>query len=403
MLISYSVSNFKSIRNKEEISFKPKPLKSKKEILKNDLLPVISIYGPNGGGKSSLIHSFGYLVLLLRKVGNDRRMMDTFLNDLSIYRNSSKKDDPTEWEIECKVDQYIFRYYISVSKDRILSEELQYKNNYNEKYKNIFIYKDGEIILDKELFRNYNKLPLNQINGSIFGYLSLLGVDIELFKIFSKEVKKFYHMGDPSMFSEKHDRTSGIVTYNCLNVTILKENKDILLSVLKDVDMNVNDVEFVKEVYSGNDMIFLCKTIAGKNVKINFISESEGTKKLIQLISLLIIVFRDGGVLFIDELDSQFHTKLLGYIINLFYSKNNKESQLVYTSHDMATLSSEYFRKDQIYFAALNESNFTDLICLNDFGQEIREASSFSKKYLSGDLGYDPYITKAIENEFKFK
>jgi hypothetical protein len=98
----------------------------------------------------------------------------------------------------------------------------------------------------------------------------------------------------------------------------------------------------------------------------------------------------------IDELDSALHTKLLKYIIKLFNSKEmNKESQLIYTSHDMPTLNKENFRRDQIYFCAINESYFSNIISLKDIG--ARNDDKYYKKYLEGKYGYDPYIDYSIK------
>lgn len=58
MLLTYSVKNFKSIKNKSTIDFQSKSIKEHKEhLINNDILPIISIYGPNGGGKSCIIES----------------------------------------------------------------------------------------------------------------------------------------------------------------------------------------------------------------------------------------------------------------------------------------------------------------------------------------------------------
>jgi hypothetical protein len=46
------------------------------------------------------------------------------------------------------------------------------------------------------------------------------------------------------------------------------------------------------------------------------------------------------------------------------FTKNNKGAQLIFSSHDMPTLSSSIFRKDEIYFAAINDSKFTSIISL---------------------------------------
>lgn len=72
--------------------------------------------------------------------------------------------------------------------------------------------------------------------------------------------------------------------------------------------------------------------------------------------SYFFVGIKNGWIFVIDELDSRLHTKLLGYIIDLFHSKENRRSQIIFTSHDMNTLDSKYLRKDEVYFVALNEN-----------------------------------------------
>jgi hypothetical protein len=60
-------------------------------------------------------------------------------------------------------------------------------------------------------------------------------------------------------------------------------------------------------------------------------------------------------------------------------------------------LSSSIFRKDEIYFAAINDSKFTSIISLWEFGSDVREANNFAKTYLDGKLGYDPYVDYSLK------
>ena len=63
MLIRYSVENFKSIRDKVELSMEAVGISELKETLitgkdGDKYLPLAAIYGPNGGGKSNVLQSF---------------------------------------------------------------------------------------------------------------------------------------------------------------------------------------------------------------------------------------------------------------------------------------------------------------------------------------------------------
>lgn len=85
------------------------------------------------------------------------------------------------------------------------------------------------------------------------------------------------------------------------------------------------------------------------------------------------------SIFIVDELDSHLHTKILRYLIRLFAHQKGTKSQLIYTSHDTPTLDKDLFRRDEIYFVELNESNFTDLVSLYDFGKSIKNNESYKK------------------------
>ncbi|MDE5651791.1 MAG: ATP-binding protein, partial [Ureaplasma sp.] len=233
--------------------------------------------------------------------------------------------------------------------------------------------------------------------GSILSYLANLNINQKDIQNLINEIKKIKAFSSPLNIEED------IVKYDFFGQKIKKvinnieKNKEALLDIFKDLNINIVDMKFERNSINDLVNIFLVKNGDFSEFTIPFNQESSGTKKIIQILSILLDYMHDDSILFIDELDSQLHTKLLGYIIEMFYSKFNKKSQIVFTSHDMGTLSTTYFRKDQIYFAALNELNFTDLVCLNEFGSSIRESSSFSKIYLDGKIGYDPYIRKCAK------
>ena len=66
MLCQFTFRNFKSFKNEAFLDFYAENISEMKETLikgKNDdeFLPVISLYGPNGGGKSTVLEALIYL------------------------------------------------------------------------------------------------------------------------------------------------------------------------------------------------------------------------------------------------------------------------------------------------------------------------------------------------------
>ena len=67
MLVQFSVKNYKSIKDKVTLDFQEGCIRKHKEGLssgnnEDKILPVVAIYGPNGGGKSNLLEAF-YVLL----------------------------------------------------------------------------------------------------------------------------------------------------------------------------------------------------------------------------------------------------------------------------------------------------------------------------------------------------
>ena len=393
MLISYSISNFMSIKHEEKINFKAKSYKETKiKSLDNNLLAIISIYGPNGGGKSSIIHSLFMLINLI-KVNIDKQKINSTLNQINIYKNSTQKNKPIIWKMHViSHNKRYYKYSISVNNNEIIHESLEYSEKLDGKYENVFNRTSSS---EYKLGESFNNIRLRAIDfGSLLSYL-YTNIDNEFIVEFYNEINKFFAFNnlfnDPIVLVP--NPLIPKIQYN-INRPILEKEKDKFLKLFKEIDVNIIDYKFTNNL--GNEHLILVKNNENGTFELDFSLESEGTKKIIQLMSYFFIGIHDGWTFVIDELDSRLHTKLLGYIIDLFHSKQNKKSQIIFTSHDMNTLNPKYLRKDEVYFAALNESYFTNLISLSSF-EDIRNKSSYSSQYLSGKLGYDPYISRAIK------
>jgi len=105
----------------------------------------------------------------------------------------------------------------------------------------------------------------------------------------------------------------------------------------------------------------------------------------------------------IDELDAKIHPVLLKYLIMTFSNmeKNKKGAQLIFTSHDLSTMNSEVFRRDEIWFVAKGNRQNSKLYSLVEFknkkGESVRKDAKFDKQYLEGKYGADPYLRKIID------
>ena len=102
-------------------------------------------------------------------------------------------------------------------------------------------------------------------------------------------------------------------------------------------------------------------------------------------------------------MDAKIHPVLLKYIITLFndMSINKHNAQLIVTSHDLSTMNSGLFRRDEIWFVVKGNEQNSKLYSLVEFknedGTSVRKDAKYDKQYLEGKYGVDPYLKKIID------
>ena len=180
------------------------------------------------------------------------------------------------------------------------------------------------------------------------------------------------------------------------------EIKDLVLKMIQEMDLDILDFR-VEEKEQNRIEVFTKHEVGGYEAELNLSDESSGTKKLFGLLPFIAESLIDGTTLVIDELDAKIHPALLRHIIMLYNDMevNRKGAQLIFTSHDLSTMNSEVFRRDEIWFVAKGTSQNSKLYSLVEFknskGESVRKDAKFDKQYLEGKYGADPYLRKIID------
>lgn len=178
--------------------------------------------------------------------------------------------------------------------------------------------------------------------------------------------------------------------------------KKLMLQMFQEMDLDI--VNFRVEEKENDRIEVFTKHIVDKyEAELNLSDESSGTKKLFGLLPFIAKSLLRGTTLVIDELDAKIHPVLLKYLIMTFSNmeKNKKGAQLIFTSHDLSTMNSEVFRRDEIWFVAKGNHQNSKLYSLVEFknekGESVRKDAKFDKQYLEGKYGADPYLRKIID------
>ena len=128
----------------------------------------------------------------------------------------------------------------------------------------------------------------------------------------------------------------------------------------------------------------------GRTVNFDIDDESDGTKRLLDLLPILFKLENDSNSIYIiDELDRSLHTKLTKYFVEAFV-KSSTDTQLVFTTHDINLLNLDIFRPEEIWFVEKSLFGETQLVPFSDF--DVIEGIDILNDYLAGRFGAVPVI-----------
>lgn len=141
------------------------------------------------------------------------------------------------------------------------------------------------------------------------------------------------------------------------SITVVKNVINNMNSVLKAIipDLTIGIKELNSQLMKNGEIGKCIELISKKNSKeIPLKYESEGIKKIISILQLLIVVFNQPSItVAIDELDSGIFEYLLGELLQIIGDKG--KGQLFFTSHNLRPL--ETLDKKMLYFTTTNPLN----------------------------------------------
>lgn len=403
MLVQFAVENFQSIKNRIVLDMRKININEHKEtLIEEEYLPVSVLYGPNGGGKSTVLRAmnsfFSIIVTPLKIVSNNpmrTAALSTFMPVPFMLDKESRKK-PTEFEIVVKIGGSVYRLCMEFLNGRIIYESLQEKG---ERGKPALLYKRENDMIS--IGEKLNDIPVREMKiADNIPAISSLKLVYNVSPI--KEVAEWFLHCAAIDYSQPaiEEYIKSVVSLSDRDENLKKSMK----KMLNYLNLGIDDfeLEFADETKSSFRVRTFHK-MPDDTYDLLLTMESMGTQKIFNLMPFIVSGLRNGGVLVVDELDAKIHPKMLERIIGLFTDKKNnpRGAQLLFTSHDLSTMNSEVFRRDEIWFAAKNAEESTELYSLADLkgqdGEKIRSDASYSKQYLAGRYGADPYF-KAFNN-----
>ena len=402
MLCQFTVKNFKSIRDEVTFDMQAAVISEHEDRIIKDVdeelyLPVSAVYGPNGGGKSNVLEALHSLVTkILRPLyatsNNEEiamKMKKLVIEPFAFDEETRNK--PTEFELFFRTEMAEYRYELTVKREIIEYERLD-RIKLDTGRKSALFERDEDEITLKGAF---SRLKTSDELSDTLPLLSYLGITYRKNEVvqdvldwFDEEIN-FLNYGNPMQELR-------------MAVSKSEDVKKLMLQMIQEMDLDIVDFR-VEEKENDRIEVFTKHIIDEYEAELNLFDESSGTKKLFGLLPFIAKSLLKGTTLVIDELDAKIHPVLLKYLIMTFsdMEKNKKGAQLIFTSHDLSTMNSEVFRRDEIWFVAKGNRQNSKLYSLVEFknkkGESVRKDAKFDKQYLEGKYGADPYLRKIID------
>lgn len=406
ILVNYSVGGIKTLEKKISLSFYKKTYRKGDNVAGYN---VKGIYGMNGSGKSAIVTSVIILKNLLINPG--------YLNNPLVQKNLDEMVNKKRQELVIEVDflsivddaTELYRYKVIVARDDAGKFTIRYENMMirpysanKENWNTVFEVKNGSII---KVARNTDIIFEEEIKSktvNILGKVSLCSIFME--KYFSRKIEvsdnngklfqglcELFFLGEQlQVYMDKSDDHTDYFLCDYLYLDN-KDNKSGISEFLKNLieknkeQLSVVSVgqnrllksqyemfeETVKKMCSfirifKNDLLdidiekkedkdsYICNLVmVYKDYSISAEFESSGIKKLINLYVYLNEMV-NGGIVFIDEFDSNLHDVYLCALLE--YLMEYGTGQLCFTTHNVGPMDILKKNKKSIDFLSVDQT-----------------------------------------------
>ncbi len=408
MILEIALTNFFSLNEKVTLDLQAANLHTKEARTLADntfsvgnerLLKTVAIYGANASGKSNIIKAIKASVDMILQSHNFNEG-DSF--GFKPFKFGSA-DAPSEFYIRFLLDGIEHEYSFSCTRNEVITESLYH---YPKGRKALIFSRDerkegGK--KDKYEFTTVIRRPLDVANNTSRKTLFISRASQmdrekakEVYRWFNEQlvfrirdsIKNDFGTRLSNEFLNISFSTTLNFNYNSIfdyYKELLTTNREYLLNTLQSADSDIVDFS-----YKDGELT----TFHRRNPSLPFdfnTEESEGTKILFKIMLTVMDVVRNNKVMFLDEVETSLHTRLVEYLINLFHT--SKSAQLVFTTHNTHLLDMTRFRKDQIFFVNKREDGSSDLYSLYDY-KDFREKMDLEKAYLQGRFDAVPYVNE---------
>lgn len=429
MLIEFSVSNYRSFRDRVTLSMEAADIASQPPSLDEQnvftasrglrLLTSAVVYGANASGKSNLVAAINVMRAFVLNSSRDRWV--SRLIGVEPFRLSTATETaPSLFEIVFLVDGTQYRYGFAVDR-RVVVEEWLYRLG-KAREATLFERDRQEIRVNPRTFREGRDLEFRTRPDALF-----LSVVAQFNGAIARRLTEWFAALDVN---------TGVMDWGDMAFALTgfetSPHRRTIEELIRRLDTGIERLELellpltrdvlddMRELFTQTRFAFLDEFFFGETAEFLRVNtyhqrfdaegrpvdrvafdlerhESAGTRRLFALAHPIVRALKEGGVLVIDEFDARLHPNLAMELIRLFNdpTTNPHHAQLIATTHNTNLLSARLFRRDQVWFVEKSRQGASDLYSLVEYridGKIVRNDASFEKDYILGRYGAIPFI-----------
>ena len=403
MILKIELENFFSIKDRIRIDFRAANINT---VLARNLsynvmewngvpvLKTIGLFGPNASGKSNILKAIAFCCQLI--LGSHLYNEGMTFN-FEPFKFDGFENKPSQFLIDFVCENVEYEYSFELTREKIVRESL-YHYPVGRRAKVFVREADGKYSFGSGIVAKPMDVALNTSNKNLFlSRASSMNRDVAQ-KLYRYFLNQFL---------------LGLVNVNDLIVLdSFKMYKKVILKALEICDTDITDIEVRKEQVPAPVLpmagqtelsfklvdVLRFKTVHRNQSDVMFdldMEESNGTRKLFQILIRLLDVVKNKKSIMMDEFDMGLHTRLADFILDLIHASPN--SQLLFTSHNTNLIDVKRLRRDQIVFVNKSEQGATCVYSLYDF-KDFRENMDAEKGYIQGRFDAVPYVDSSVES-----
>lgn len=424
MLIEFSVSNYRSFREKQTFSMVAAPRLKKKENLYHPnvnsernfpkLLKMAAIYGPNASGKSNLLQALSFVN---RVISMGPKTIENGFPVSGFRFDSNLRDSPSNFEYHFIANGMRYEYTLSANTNRVFKESLAFypQGKFNLLFERIHIENKGDDYKFGTQFEE-NHIVLNawrKLTGPLSLFIqkayenssedfSLLRAPYEWlrrgFSIIEHDWLQHWSNSARNVARHIPGFNQDIVSFlSAVDIPVTNIRIDRFDGQQDNDELNTNpSIEEIRDFPSRYKTTLTHKTNLGE-ADFDFSEESTGTQNLFGFVMPWIImkysktISNNFEVLLIDEFDSSLHPNVVAKLVEL-HQHTDSGIQLIFTTHDTHLMDAKLLRRDQLWLTERDGDGATLLRSIHDF--EGRESEDVEKRYYEGKYRGLPIIKR---------